>query len=90
MRSTGLSAFIALWKTMEISRQRSLRSSAGVQFEQVDALRRDSASAVDDAAARHDRRWPQQAAQSQRQRRLARAALAGKPNVSPRASSMST
>ena len=30
IRSTGLSAFIALWKTMAISRQRSARSCGAV------------------------------------------------------------
>jgi hypothetical protein len=30
MRSTGFSAFMALWKTIAISRQRSFRSSAAL------------------------------------------------------------
>ena len=77
MRSTGFSAFIALWKTIEISRQRSLRNARELCASSSTPSRRHAAAPVGDAPARDDCGWAQQPAHAQGERRLARTALAG-------------
>ena len=79
-RSTGLSAFIALWKTIAISRQRNLQQPGVVGCEDIEPVGMPGAQAaavVGDVAARDDRRWPQQPHGAVGERRLAAAALTG-------------
>ena len=69
---TGLSEFIALWKTIETSRQRKASSSSSF-------ISSTSVAVEQDVAARDDRRRVQQAHDGVGDRRFAAARLAGQP-----------